>query len=404
VSLVWIIAIAVAAFFIYIRYVEPYAFRVTRVDAPCRLRCPKALTALHLSDLHFREGDHAKLSFVQSLAREEVDLVFVTGDIIDRPDGIPYAREALSVFRPRIGLFVVLGGHDYFETTWRDVLKHAVHPGDRTVSKSNDWEHLANALRETGAIILDNERTTVSVDGQPLIIAGTGDAFVARADLDASLPDAEDIPRTILLTHCLDIWREIAARGVPMVFAGHSHGGQIRLPLIGALVTRCSLPTKWARGLFRVEDTVYHLNNGVGAGWLTDIRFLCRPEASVVRIYPGASCAQPADERRGIHAWRVAGAILNAPARMCAEALLLLIACYQKTISPILPRVCRFTPSCSQYAVQAIRRHGILRGGFLAAWRVLRCNPFGGSGYDAVPEKKPRDASRKAVHEKSPAH
>ena len=58
---------------------------------------------------------------------------------------------------------------------------------------------------------------------------------------------------------------------------------------------------------------------------------------------------------------------------------------YQRYISPLTPPTCRFTPSCSNYAIQAIRKHGPVKGLALAVWRILRCNPWGGSGYDPVP-------------------
>lgn len=57
---------------------------------------------------------------------------------------------------------------------------------------------------------------------------------------------------------------------------------------------------------------------------------------------------------------------------------------YKRVISPLLPPACKFTPTCSVYAAEAIERHGVLRGGLLAAWRVLRCNPFSRGGYDPV--------------------
>lgn len=64
---------------------------------------------------------------------------------------------------------------------------------------------------------------------------------------------------------------------------------------------------------------------------------------------------------------------------------LLLIKIYQLLISPLLPPACRYTPTCSQYAVEALRKHGLFKGGWLAARRILRCHPWGGSGYDPVP-------------------
>lgn len=65
--------------------------------------------------------------------------------------------------------------------------------------------------------------------------------------------------------------------------------------------------------------------------------------------------------------------------------LILPIRFYQRFISPLTPPVCRFTPTCSQYAVEAIRKHGPIKGMWLAIKRIARCNPWGGSGYDPVP-------------------
>ncbi len=72
------------------------------------------------------------------------------------------------------------------------------------------------------------------------------------------------------------------------------------------------------------------------------------------------------------------------------NAFLVRLAClpivfYRTAISPYLPPSCRFTPTCSEYALQALKKHGIIKGTALAVWRILRCNPFGGSGYDPVP-------------------
>ncbi len=72
-----------------------------------------------------------------------------------------------------------------------------------------------------------------------------------------------------------------------------------------------------------------------------------------------------------------------------ALALWTLIRFYQYFVSPLLGPSCRFTPTCSQYAIEAIDGHGVLRGGWLAVRRLLRCHPWGGSGYDPVPEPPP---------------
>lgn len=67
------------------------------------------------------------------------------------------------------------------------------------------------------------------------------------------------------------------------------------------------------------------------------------------------------------------------------KLLILPIRFYQLYVSPLLPPACRYTPTCSQYAIEAIQKHGALKGLWLAVRRLLRCNPWGGSGYDPVP-------------------
>ncbi len=74
--------------------------------------------------------------------------------------------------------------------------------------------------------------------------------------------------------------------------------------------------------------------------------------------------------------------------RLASLLLMGLIRVYQLLIAPILPGACRYQPSCSRYAMEAVDRHGALRGGWLAAKRIGRCHPWGGWGYDPVPDKE----------------
>lgn len=87
------------------------------------------------------------------------------------------------------------------------------------------------------------------------------------------------------------------------------------------------------------------------------------------------------------------------------KLLIGLIRLYQRAISANKPPTCRFTPTCSAYAIEAIQRFGAIRGTGLAVWRILRCNPWGGHGYDPVPEKKPRRRkTRLRREEETPPH
>lgn len=80
-----------------------------------------------------------------------------------------------------------------------------------------------------------------------------------------------------------------------------------------------------------------------------------------------------------------------------ARILLSVIGFYRRVISPVTPPSCRFTPTCSAYAEQAVRRHGARRGGWLALRRISRCHPFGASGYDPVPDVEPGESNDTAV-------
>jgi putative membrane protein insertion efficiency factor len=82
--------------------------------------------------------------------------------------------------------------------------------------------------------------------------------------------------------------------------------------------------------------------------------------------------------------------------RIATSVLMLPIRLYQRLISPALPRRCKYEPTCSEYAVEALRTHGVLRGAVLAAWRILRCNPFSHGGYDPVEKQAPKKAAKQA--------
>ena len=75
----------------------------------------------------------------------------------------------------------------------------------------------------------------------------------------------------------------------------------------------------------------------------------------------------------------------NRLSRLLARPLVALVRFYQRYISPLTPPSCRYTPTCSQYTVEALQKHGLLKGGWLALKRIASCNPWGGSGYDPVP-------------------
>ncbi|MFA5298341.1 MAG: membrane protein insertion efficiency factor YidD [Lutibacter sp.] len=77
--------------------------------------------------------------------------------------------------------------------------------------------------------------------------------------------------------------------------------------------------------------------------------------------------------------------------KILAIPFIWLVRFYQIAISPYLPPSCRYTPTCSSYTLEALRKHGIFKGGWLSIKRIVSCNPWGGHGYDPVPEKEEKN-------------
>ncbi len=77
--------------------------------------------------------------------------------------------------------------------------------------------------------------------------------------------------------------------------------------------------------------------------------------------------------------------------KILTQLLLLPVYFYRAVISPMLPPSCRYTPTCSRYTIDALKIHGPFKGTYLAVKRIISCNPWGGSGYDPVPDPKPKE-------------
>ena len=90
--------------------------------------------------------------------------------------------------------------------------------------------------------------------------------------------------------------------------------------------------------------------------------------------------------------------MMNLFRRLLSLPLIWLIKFYQKILSPLCPGVCRYRPTCSQYMIEALNVHGPFKGLYLGLRRILRCHPWGGSGYDPVPPKTPPAKNDKNLH------
>lgn len=279
-------ALLLVAILAYALFVETRMFRVASTRIPVKAPIMQGLKVLHISDFHLEEGDEAKLRFLRGLQQEPVDLVVATGDMIDDDGGIAPCVEILRGFKARLGTYAVFGAHDHWNTHLINVVLDLSIGGYRK-GEPNDFARLKRELTAAGIICLENTSHRLGVAPDPredLWMVGVDDMFVGLADFEKALSSVPlDAPK-ILLTHTVEDPAELAARGFDLVFAGHSHGGQVRLPLIGAVITRSSLPRKYAWGAFELNGTTFHVNNGIGTGKWTGVRFLCPPEATYLEL------------------------------------------------------------------------------------------------------------------------
>ncbi len=245
---------------------------------------------LHLSDLHLTVADGRRVAFLERLAGERVDLVVLTGDMLGEPGALDPVLEALGRFRPRLGAVAVLGSNDYWAPRFRNPLGYFLGPSSRRHRSSgrNPWRELVDGLEARGWTVLSNRRGRLG----DVELAGMDDPHIRRDDLDVAVPaNGDAAPRLRLgVVHspyrrALDAFER---NGYELLLAGHTHGGQVRLPGVGALVTNCDLPRDRVRGLSRWGSSWLHVSAGLGTSKYAPFRFACRPEASLLTVVPRA--------------------------------------------------------------------------------------------------------------------
>ena len=261
-----------------------YRLRRERVEALDPGQAP--LTVLHLSDLHMTASDARRVAFLERLAAEPVDLVVLTGDMLGEPAGLGPVLEALGRFRPRLGAVAVLGSNDYWAPRFRNPLTYFMGPSSRRARSSprNPWRELVEGLEARGWTVLSNRRGQLG----DVELAGLDDPHIRRDDPATAVPANGDARPRLRLGVVHSPYRRaldaFEGNGYELLLAGHTHGGQVRLPGVGALVTNCDLPRDRVRGLSRWGSSWLHVSAGLGTSKYAPFRFACRPEASLLTV------------------------------------------------------------------------------------------------------------------------
>ncbi|MBQ1051038.1 metallophosphoesterase family protein [Micromonospora sp. C51] len=279
-----------AAALAYASLVERNMFTLRRFDVPVLPTGTEPLRVLHLSDLHMTPNQVRKQQWVASLAAVDPDLVVVTGDNMAHPDAVPGVLRALQPLLDYPGAFV-FGSNDYTGPVWKNPFTYFLPDREYTEGVELPSEELRDVLVGAGWVDLNNRRSTVKAGGRAIDMAGVDDPHVERDDYaSVAGPISLDADLSIALTHSPEpaLLDEMAADGFGLLLAGHTHGGQVCVPGVGALVTNCGLPRSMAKGLHRWpgSDSWLHVSAGLGTHPTAPVRFACPPEASLLTLIP----------------------------------------------------------------------------------------------------------------------
>lgn len=316
-----------AAGLAYAGIIERNWFALRRFEVPVLPAGTRPIRILQVSDLHFVPGQDRKQAWVRSLARLEPDLVINSGDNLSHRDAVPPVLRALEPLMDYPGMFV-LGSNDIYAPIVKNparylTRRYGAHRADRPALPVDD---LTAGMRAAGWHDLNNARRIVDVAGVPLEFVGVDDPHIQRDRYEeVAGPASPDAAMTVGLTHApyQRVLDAMAADGAGLIVAGHTHGGQLAVPFVGALVTNSDLNRGRAKGLsrwwpgagvHRVErdrapgrdgvsvvspwasrasdeptppDAAWlHVSAGLGTSRYAPVRFACRPEASLLTLVP----------------------------------------------------------------------------------------------------------------------
>jgi uncharacterized protein len=188
----------------------------------------------------------------------------------------------------------VLGSHDYYSSSFGNPLKYFRGPSNRKPPKGHllPWRDLVAKLEDRGWELILNRATTVDVDGLGTVdVVGLDDPHIKRDDISVASPRSKPGFR-LGVVHSPDAAPALAELGYDLIVCGHTHGGQVRVPGFGALVTNSKMPRTMARGLSRIKGSWLHVSAGLGTSRFAPIRFACRPEACLLELTPPDGAAR----------------------------------------------------------------------------------------------------------------
>jgi predicted MPP superfamily phosphohydrolase len=249
----------------------------------------RPIRVLHISDVHMAPWQKRKQKFIKSLGSESPDLIVNTGDNLGHQNVIHTTMNAYENILKTPGVFVN-GSNDYYAPRIKNPFGYLRKPSTPDNSKPLATNELTNAFENHGWKNLNNQSATITVNGTKLGFIGVDDPHDKLDDLSSINAPKADIVIGVAHAPYRRVIEAFAEAGASIMFAGHTHGGQVRFPIIGALTTNSDLPNKYAKGLsaWRFNERVMLLNvaAGLGNSIYAPVRFWNRPEVRVVTLLP----------------------------------------------------------------------------------------------------------------------
>ncbi len=266
---------------------ERTRWTLRRFDVPVLPPGSAPLRLLHISDIHMTPDQRDKQRWIRSLDLLDPHLVAVTGDNLSHAEAVPSVMQALGPLLDRPGV-VVFGSNDYYAPIPKNPLRYFNPQHRRVHGVGLPWHDLRAAFVGFGWRDLSNVRDSLAVNGCRIDVGGLDDPHLRRDRYDdlGGPPDAEADLR-LALVHAPEprVLDRFAADGYDLMLCGHTHGGQLRIPFYGALVTNCGIDRQRARWLSRyTERTWLHVSAGLGTSPYAPYRFACPPEATLLTL------------------------------------------------------------------------------------------------------------------------
>jgi predicted MPP superfamily phosphohydrolase len=251
----------------------PLVHRVT-IELPRLPHSFSGMTVAVVADLHGRKrGADFAAWLVRQVNELRADLTVLLGDMVHHPMHGPEVLPFLSGLKARHGVWACLGNHEY-GCVW-----FSRHAGGRRHPPVEEWRLMYS---DAGVRLLANEAVPISEGTERIWLAGIDDAYSGRADVQSALEGVDRDECILAITHSPDVVDADGVQAIDLVLAGHTHGGQIRIPGIGPLWAPCRHPRKRASGLVTGERTRLFVVRGVGEG--TPIRICCPREIGLVEL------------------------------------------------------------------------------------------------------------------------